>query len=423
LLLAPLRGVSTLRLSLTLRALLALLCLFSLLSGLPLLALLAFLLLSLLTLLALLAFSLLSLLTLLALLALRVTLSLALLLLTALSLPVGLGTTLLALPFLLLLVTRKGTDHLGGVERISGLLAVALWTLARLAALPVRIVWRVPPLSCRWLLPGRLGDFLINLIGEIFQLGLGPAQGRRFVAQDAPGRAFHTLAHLLDPLAGVPGRLGGVVAHSQLGQLLGGFQRVGDLLFVRLSDGVVEIFGQERLGFLSILDRVFHLIEKLIEVLLLLIESLGGFFAFPGVAKRRLRTILGGFELLGELFLILVQMPRLVAHLGHFLRESVRGSLAKFFAQVIKLPAGPCPFGQGLRDSPFFECLGGLTDMLAALVDLLACVSHPVAILFALHPFPELVGIAQDLLLLISQPLELPLDFLARLRRLGGLEG
>jgi len=76
-------------------------------------------------LLALLAFSLLSLLTLLALLALRVTLSLALLLLTALSLPVGLGPTLLALPFLLLLVTRKGTDHLGGVERISGLLAVA----------------------------------------------------------------------------------------------------------------------------------------------------------------------------------------------------------------------------------------------------------------------------------------------------------
>ena len=61
--------------------------------------------------------------------------------------------------------------------------------------------------------------------------------------------------------------------------------------------------------------------------------------------------------------------------------------------------------------------------MFAALVDLLACVRHPVAILFALHPFPELVCIAQDLLLLLSQPLELPVDFLASLWRLGGLEG
>ncbi len=61
--------------------------------------------------------------------------------------------------------------------------------------------------------------------------------------------------------------------------------------------------------------------------------------------------------------------------------------------------------------------------MLAALLDLLACVGHPVSVFFALHPFSELVGIAEDLLLLISQPLELSLDFLANLRRLGGFEG
>ncbi len=121
---------------------------------------------------------------------------------------------------------------------------------------------------------GRLGNLLIDLIGEIFQLGLGAAEGCRFVAQDALGRTFHTLSHLLDPLAGVPGRLGGFVAHSQLGQLLGGFQRVGDLLFVRLSDRVVKILGQERLGFLGVLHRVLHLIEKFVEALLLLIEPL-----------------------------------------------------------------------------------------------------------------------------------------------------
>ena len=57
------------------------------------------------------------------------------------------------------------------------------------------------------------------------------------------------------------------------------------------------------------------------------------------------------------------------------------------------------------------ECLGRLADMLAALVDLLARVGHPVAVFFALHPFAELVGIAEDLLLLVSEPLELPARF------------
>ena len=135
----------------------------------------------------------------------------------------------------------------------------------------------------------------------------------------------------------------------------------------------------------------------------------------PVSRSECLRAVLGGLELLGELLLILVQSPRLVAHLGHFLRESIGRSLAQLFAQVVELPAGSGPFGEGLRDAAFLECLGGLTDMLAALVDLLAGVGHAVAILLALHPLSELVGIAEDLLLLIPEPLELPFDLLARL--------
>ena len=61
--------------------------------------------------------------------------------------------------------------------------------------------------------------------------------------------------------------------------------------------------------------------------------------------------------------------------------------------------------------------------MLAALVNLLACVGHAVAILFPLHPLAQLVGIAEDLLLLFPQPLELPLDLFACRLGLGGLEG
>ena len=40
-----------------------------------------------------------------------------------------------------------------------------------------------------------------------------------------------------------------------------------------------------------------------------------------------------------------------------------------------------------------------------------------------LHPLAELVGVAEDLLLLVAEPLELPLDLLAGLRVLGGFEG
>ena len=63
---------------------------------------------------------------------------------------------------------------------------------------------------------------------------------------------------------------------------------------------------------------------------------------------------------------------------------------------------------------PCLECLGGLADVLAALLDLLAGVGHAVAIFLAFHPLAQLVGIAEDLLLLVPEPLELPLDLLAR---------
>src|SRR5262249_43978188 len=46
-----------------------------------------------------------------------------------------------------------------------------------------------------------------------------------------------------------------------------------------------------------------------------------------------------------------------------------------------------------------------------------------VAVLLALHPLAELVGVAEDLFLLVAEPLELALDLLASLRGLGRFEG
>ena len=61
--------------------------------------------------------------------------------------------------------------------------------------------------------------------------------------------------------------------------------------------------------------------------------------------------------------------------------------------------------------------------MLAALVDLLAGLGHAVAVLLVLHPLAELVGVAEDLLLLVAEPLELRSISSLACCVLGGFEG
>ena len=161
------------------------------------------------------------------------------------------------------------------------MLALAFGILALPGAFPFLIVSCVPARTCRRILTGGLGDFLIDLVGEIFELALCSPQGRCFVAQHAPGRPFDPLAHLLYSLAGVPRCLGGLFCYAQPGQLLGGLERIGDLMFVRLADRIIEILGQKRLGFLGVLDGIAHLVEKLVEGLLLLFEPLGHLLRSP----------------------------------------------------------------------------------------------------------------------------------------------
>jgi hypothetical protein len=295
--LAPLTLVAALRLSLPLLPLLALFSLLSrlltLLSGLTSLlltlpsrrlALLCFfplfgLLLALLSLFCL--FCLLASLALLCSLPIALSLTLLLLLLSALA-PWG-GITWLSLLFLVTaLIPAQGN----AVEQIFRLLSTTRSLLALLGPLAVRVIARVPSLPCGWILTGRLGDFVIDLIGEILELALSAAKGCGFVAQYAPGRPFDTLAHLLDPLTGMPGCLGRIFVHTQLGQLLGGFKRVGDLLVVRLANRIVKVFGQERLGLFGSFHGGSHLLEQFVEVLLLLVKPLGDLFALARVAQR-----------------------------------------------------------------------------------------------------------------------------------------
>ena len=98
-----------------------------------------------------------------------------------------------------------------------------------------------------------------------------------------------------------------------------------------------------------------------------------------------------------------------------FLRRSSRRSFSCWPARV--------PSVSACESAALLERLGRLADVLAALLDLLAGLGHAFAVLLVLHPLLQLVGVAEDLLLLVAEPLELPLDLLLGLLVLRRLEG
>ena len=142
-----------------------------------------------------------------------------------------------------------------------------------------------------------------------------------------------------------------------------------------------------------------------------------------GISERPLGLLVPASELVGQLVLILGQLAGLLAHLGNVFAEPVGRLLPEVFAEVLELALGSGPFVERLRDLPFFEGFGGLPDLLASLVDLGASFGHPVAVLLALHPLADLVGVAEDLLFLVAKPLQLPLGLGLRVGSLGGFEG
>ncbi len=186
-------------------------------------------------------------------------------------------------------------------------------------------------------------DLAVHLVGEFIELVLGAAEGFGPVSEDGLGRTLDALSQLLDARSGVMGGAGGLLGDPGVNQLLGRLEGLGDLLLVRLPDGVKEVLGEERLGVLGFLGRVPHPIEELVELLGLLLGPLAGLLAVFGLAQRMLGILVPVVELLGEFLLVLVEPAGLVAHLGHRLGELVRRCLAELLAEVVQLLAGPAP--------------------------------------------------------------------------------
>ena len=169
-------------------------------------------------------------------------------------------------------------------------------------------------------------------------------------------------------------------------------------------------------------DGLLHLVEEAVERLLLLGELFADLLLGLGVAERALGLLVPAVKLVGELVLLLGELAGLVPHGAHVLVEAVGRLLAHLLAEVVELPLGAGPLVEGLRDLAFVQSLGGLADLLAALLDLGALLSHPVAVFLALHPLANLVGVAKDLLFLVAKALELALGLGLGLGGLGGFE-
>ena len=184
-----------------------------------------------------------------------------------------------------------------------------------------------------------------------------------------------------------------------------------------------RFLGQQRLGLLGLAHGASHPLDEILQLLPLLFQLLLDLLAIGGVAEGLAGAVLPGVEFLGEAVLVLVELPGLVPHLGQVVGELVGRLLAEVVPDVVELLAGPGALGQRLRHAALLQRLGGLADVVSRLLDLLAGLGHAFAVLLVLHPLLQLVGVAEDLLLLFAEPLELPLDLLLRRLVLRRLEG
>ena len=275
----------------------------------------------------------------------------------------------------------------------------------------------------RGVFAGRLGDLAVDLVGEVFHLALRPPQRGGLVPEDAPGGPLDALAELLDPLAGVAGGLGRLVDETGVGQLLGLLQGLGDRLLVRLADGVEEVLGQQRLGLLGLAHGASHPLDEVVQLLLLLFQLLLDLLAIGGVAEGPLGLSFQASSFSERRSLVLVELLGLVAHLGQVVGELAGRLLAELVPDVVQLLAGSGTLGERLRARGLARAPRTPGGRVRALLDLLAGLGHAFAVLFVLHPLLQLVDVAEDLLLLFAEPLELPLDLLLGRLVLGGFEG
>jgi hypothetical protein len=196
-----------------------------------------------------------------------------------------------------------------------------------------------------------------------------------------------------------------------------------NLLLLRLAEGVVQFLCEQWFRRLGFLDGGPHFLQQLIQFLRLLLQFLTNLLAV--VVPTQAGVLIGLVELfqfLGQRFLFLVQFLSVGSQLTNGLVEFPSGLLSKLVAQFFELSFCASARGQGFGGVVAFESFAGLTDILTSLLQLVARLLHRLLVLGLLHPFVQLVGLTQQILLLFAKAFQLSLDFFLLLFGLGLFE-
>ena len=202
-------------------------------------------------------------------------------------------------------------------------------------------------------------------------------------------------------------------------QLTGSLELLVDLPLIGFAIRIVEFLRQQRLGHFRLFDCLLHSFQQIVQPFAL---TLNRFFDVFSIVFR---SQAGGWSLLvhlrqtlRQLFLLLIEFLGIVSHLTNSIIELTCGPLSKLIPHFFELSFRPPPRGQCFRGIVALQCLACAPHVFASLFQTLARLGHLFLVFRLLHPFVQLVGLAQQVLLLVPKPLELTLDFFPLLFRL-----
>ena len=206
----------------------------------------------------------------------------------------------------------------------------------------------------------------IQFLRQRIKLVASPAKRLRLITKHALSRLFHALAKLRDSLPRLRLGLLRLLDKTALQQARARIQCLIRAALVEFSGRIVKLSREQRLGVLGILNRPPDVLKQLLEFLLLLSQVLGDLLSLAGIAqpaallalrliglslcalsrlRRRvpLRLILARTstiqirQSLRQLLLILIELPRILAHAIHGFGELPRCGLSHLLPEVVEL--------------------------------------------------------------------------------------
>ena len=190
-------------------------------------------------------------------------------------------------------------------------------------------------------------------------------------------------------------------------------QRVaGFLAALNLAVSFQELFGEQRLGSFRFLADAPDVLQNVGQPLVLLGQAVLQRLFHRRVAQGFLGVVVHGFKLALKFVLLPGELAGVVAQLAHLLRELAGDALTEIIAHLLQILLGPRAGRERRRSLLLAELLGGVAHVLTRLLQFLPGFCHAGFILLVRHPLVQFIQLAEQLLLLFLQALQLPAQLL-----------